>query len=128
MTAGASVALLLFLSGCSSTSQADVERVVSRFYGAYGGRDGPAACALLAPATRQAVVSAAGKPCSAGLLEEKLAGTGQPASASVYGDQAQVRMNGDTLFVARFPVGWRVVAVGCTRIRGKPYQCEVEAG
>ena len=37
-------------------------------------------------------------------------------------------MNGDAVFVARFPVGWRVVAVGCTRIRGKPYQCEVEAG
>jgi hypothetical protein len=128
MTAGASVALLLVLSGCSSASQADVERVVSRFYGAYSDRDGPAACALLAPGTRRAVVSAADKPCPAGLLEEKLAGTGQPATASVYGDQAQVRMSGDTVFVARFPVGWRVVAAGCTRIRGKPYACEVEAG
>jgi hypothetical protein len=120
--------LLLVLSGCSSTSQADVQSIVSRFYDAYGGRDGSAACALLAPATREAVASAAGKPCSAGLLEEKLPGTGQPATVSVYGDQAQVPMNGDTVFVARFPAGWRVVAVGCTRIPGKPYQCEVEAG
>ena len=61
---------------------------MSRFYGAYSDRDGSAACALLAPGTRRAVVSAADKPCPAGLLEEKLAGTGQPATASVYGDQA----------------------------------------
>ena len=78
MTAGASVALLLILTGCSSTSRADVERVVNRFYGAYGDRDGPAACALLAPATRKAVVSAAGKPCSAGLLEESCPARGSP--------------------------------------------------
>jgi len=128
MTASASVALLLVLAGCSSTSQADVQSVVSRFYDAYGGGDGSAACALLAPATREAVVSAAGKPCSAGLLDEEPPGTAQPATVSVYGDQAQARMNGDTVFVARFPDGWRVVAVGCTRIAGKPYQCEVEAG
>jgi hypothetical protein len=105
-----------------------VESVVSRFYAAYDGHDGSAACALLAPASRRAVVSAAGKPCSAGLLDEKLPGTGRPATVSAYGDQAQARMNGDTVFVAKFPGGWRVVAVGCTPIAGKPYQCEVEAG
>ena len=105
-----------------------MQRVVSRFYDAYGGRDGSAACALLAPATRNAVVSAAGKPCSVGLLEEKLPGTGEATAASVYGDQAQVRMDADTVFAAKFPDGWRVVAVGCTRIPGKPYQCEVDAG
>jgi hypothetical protein len=47
---------------------------------------------------------------------------------SVYGDQAQVKLSGDTAFVARFPSGWKVVAIGCTATPGKPYSCLVEAG
>jgi hypothetical protein len=119
---------LLIVTGCSSTSTADVQSVVSRFYAAYDSRNGAAACALLAPATRTEVATAAGKPCAAALLEEKLAGTGRPSEAAVYGDKAQVRMSGDTVFAARFPDGWRIVAVGCTRIPEKPYTCVVEGG
>jgi hypothetical protein len=122
-----SAALLLILVGCSSTSSGEAQSAAARFYDAYRGHDGAAACALLAPATRAEVESASGKSCADGLLEEKLSGT-NPRHASVYGDQAQVLMSGDTVFLAKFPLGWRVVAVGCTPVREKPYDCDVEAG
>ena len=32
----------------------------------------------------------------------------------MYGQWAQVRLSGDTVFLAVFPGGWRVVAAGCT--------------
>jgi hypothetical protein len=40
---------------------------------------------------------------------------------------AQVRLDDDTVFLAAFPGGWRVVAAGC-RPRGEaePYDCAVE--
>jgi hypothetical protein len=99
-----------------------------RFYDAYDRHDGRAACALLAPATRAEVESASEKPCAVGLLEEKLPTVGDVRGVSVSGDQAQVRMRGDTVFVAEFPEGWQVVAVGCARVVDKPYDCLVEAG
>lgn len=101
---------------------------MTRFYDAYGRDDGAAACALLAPSTRREVEKSAGAPCAEGLIDESLPQPGAVRRSRVFGDQAQVRLAGDTAFVARFPGGWKVVAVGCQRRPDLPYDCEVEAG
>jgi hypothetical protein len=120
--------LLPVLAGCASTSRSEVTGVVTRFYGAYEHRDGAGACALLAPETRREVASAAGSTCATALLDEKLPRPGQVSSTSVYGDQAQVRLDRDTVFVAHFPDGWRLVALGCRPRPERPYDCDVEGG
>jgi hypothetical protein len=127
---GALVAVLLstVLTGCSSADRSDVDAVVKRFYAAFDQKQGAEACALLAPATRSEVEQSAGAPCASALLDEKVPRPGQVTRTSVYGDQAQVRLDSDTAFVARFPGGWRIVAVGCDRRPGRPYDCDVEAG
>ena len=43
----------------------------------------------------------------------------------VWGDTAQVHLAGDTVFLLRFPDGWRVSAAGCTPRGDAPYRCEV---
>lgn len=101
---------------------------MSRFYDAYDRDDGVTACSLLAPATRSEVEKSAGRPCASGLLEETVPRPGRIMATSVYGDQAQVRLVGDTAFVAAFPGGWKIVAVACKARAGLPYDCEVEAG
>jgi hypothetical protein len=116
------------MGGCANPSTSAAEHAVNEFYTAYHQRDGATACALLAAATRHAVAQSTGAPCATGLLDENLPQAGTAKSAHLYGDQAQVRLVGDTVFVAAFPGGWRVVAVGCTARPDMPYDCEVEAG
>jgi hypothetical protein len=120
--------LVLVPAGCAAGSAPDAESVVSRFYAAYGRQDGAAACALLAPAARKEVADAAHGSCARGLLRETLRGGDPVRSSQVYGDQAQVRVRGDTAFVARIDGRWQVRAVGCTPRREAPYECEVEDG
>jgi hypothetical protein len=113
---GAAVAML---AGCAATERPDVERVASDFVTG----DPSARCALLAPATLAAVerdgpcVAAVGTPAPSG---------GQVLQTSVWGDEAQVRLSGDTLFLTRTGGGWKVTAAGCTPNGDLPYDCRVE--
>ncbi|MET8040642.1 hypothetical protein ABZU25_07220 [Micromonospora sp. NPDC005215] len=49
-------------------------------------------------------------------------------ASEVYGQQAQVRLDGDTVLLAVFPGGWRVVAAGCTDRGDKPYDWVLQGG
>ena len=115
----------LVLTGCSSGQATTVADTVERLGSAWESADGAAVCDLLAPATRDEVESSTGKPCASGVLEEELSAPGAVESTQVWGDSAQVRAVEDTLFLARFPTGWKVMAAGCTPQRGKPYDCRV---
>ncbi|WP_169984440.1 hypothetical protein [Microbispora sp. H10836] len=53
--------------------------------------------------------------------------TGAVRGVDVWGDEARVRVDGDTLFLHRFPEGRRVRAAGCDPRPGQPHECEVEA-
>jgi len=113
---GAAIAVL---AGCAAAERPDVERVATDF----GTGDPGARCALLAPAALAALEREG--PCTATV------GTAAPQSGDVlqttaWGDEAQVRLSGDTLFLTRTSAGWRVVAAGCTPNGDLPYVCRVE--
>lgn len=118
------------LTGCGSV--ADREQVASaaamRLLTAVDGRDGTAACAVLAPDTASEVEQSGGKPCAEAILDEDLPKPGAVTGAHVYGQWAQVRLSDDTVFVAVFPGGWRVVAAGCNPQGDRPYDCTVQGG
>ena len=88
--------------------------------------DGTGACARLAPDTAETV--AEDEPCEKAILDKDLPKPGQVVGAHVYGQWAQVRLDDDTVFLAVFPGGWRVVAAGCAPRSNRPYQCSVEGG
>jgi hypothetical protein len=121
------VAAFLTVAGCSSVGnrgQAAAE-VAQRLLTAVSAGDGTAACAVLAPRTAEAV--AEDEPCAEAILDKKLPRPGTVEGTSAYGQWAQVRLDDDTVFLAVFPGGWRVVAAGCTpRPAGEPYRCSVE--
>jgi len=116
------------VTACGSPETQDATRVAQRFARAVDTSGAAAACADLAPATRSELEQSAGKRCPAAILEQHLPHTGAVRSATAYGTMAQVRLRGDTLFLARFQGGWKVMAAGCSPKAGHPYDCTLQGG
>jgi hypothetical protein len=116
---GAAVALL---AGCSGMQRPDVERVAADF----AAGDPTARCALLAPAALAALEHDDPRPCAQAVAAVAPSG-GQVQQTEVWGDEAQVRLADDTLFLTRTGAGWKVVAAGCTANGDLPYSCRLEA-
>ncbi|WP_240981740.1 MULTISPECIES: hypothetical protein [unclassified Streptomyces] len=103
------------LSGCgASAAREDGASAAGRgFAAALAAGDHRAACALLAPETRDAVEEDAKGPCGPALRELGLPPSGAARGVDVYGRDALLRMTGDTLFLSQFDDGWKVTAAGC---------------
>jgi hypothetical protein len=109
-------------TGCAATAQPVVTEAAARFAAAVARHDGAAACALLTDAARRDVETF-GRACA-----PQLAGLPDPGGVvgvEVWGQAAQVRLARDTVFLLRFPDGWRVDAAGCIPQGDAPYRCEV---
>ena len=122
--------LALWLAGCGSVGErgdaaADVALSLLR---AVQSQDGATACATLAPKTLEDLEESAGEPCDRAVLDADLPSPGTVTGTDVYGQWAQIRLSDDTLFLAVFPGGWRVVAAGCTPQGDEPYNCTVQGG
>jgi hypothetical protein len=115
------------LSGCAA-SPAPAAAIGDQFYRAVVGADWPTACALLAPETKASLEQTAGKACPAALQDEELSDPGPVGRAVEYGTMTQVRYEQDTVFLARFQSGWKVMAAGCSPVPGHPYDCRVQGG
>ena len=116
----------LSLTGCGGSQQTAVDDAARAFHAAVADRDGSGACDLLAPETRSELEQSAGKACSAAVLEQQLPEAGEIRSTRVYGTMAQVRYDTDTVFLARFSSGWKVMAVACAATPSSRYECEVK--
>ncbi|MBB4917248.1 hypothetical protein [Streptosporangium saharense] len=116
--------LTLGLSGCATEGKVPAEQAVASFYAAVRAHDGERACALLAPEAADGLRTG-GQDCAKAILDLDLPG-GQVRESAVWGDEAQVRLTHDTVFLHRFPRGWLVRAAGCTPRGDLPYRCEVK--
>jgi len=123
-------AAVLLVAGCGSVdARGDAASAAAlRMLQAVQSKDGAAACALLAPDTAAELEQSADKPCPDAILEEDLPAAGAVSRTEVYGQWAQVRLPGDTVFLGAFPGGWRVVAAGCTPRGNRPYDCVLQGG
>ena len=111
----------VLLAGCSAMHRPDVERAAADF--ATG--DPAARCALLAPAARANLEHDGPQACTAAVADVAPSG-GQVQHTEVWGDEAQVRLADDTLFLTRTGDGWKVIAAGCTANGDAPYTCSLE--
>ncbi|MFG1943787.1 hypothetical protein [Nonomuraea sp. NPDC048826] len=111
-------------AGCA-VDTAGPARVAERFHAALAADQVEAACGLLARKTAEKLPGP-GQSCADALRELRLGPGGGLTAVDVWGDEAQVRLEGDTLFLHHFGDGWRVVAAGCVPVRDLPYECEVE--
>jgi hypothetical protein len=113
----------LLLTGCASLQQSEVQRVATTFED--GSADPEARCDLLVAATRAALEKQQRSSCAEAIGKLRLQG-GAVRSLQVWGGQAQVKLDGDTLFLDQTRSGWRVAAASCTPHGQAPYDCDVE--
>lgn len=120
-------AVLAAVSGCAALAgERDAAAAAAEgFHAAAARGDGAAACAALAPETRRNLERDEGKPCAAAVVGLRLR-DGHVRGVDVYGDEAWVRLDRDTVFATHLRQGWRVTAAGCTPRPKRPYDCEVE--
>jgi hypothetical protein len=126
--AGIAAAAILLLAGCSSIPdrKSAASGVAVGMLTAVAAGNGVSACAALAPETLHELEQSAEQPCAQAILDEDLPQPGEVTGADVYGQRAQVRLADDTVFLAVFPDGWRVVAAGCRSRGERPYDCVLE--
>jgi hypothetical protein len=121
--AGGALVAAALLSGCADLQEQDVGGVAAAFEDPAG--DPAQRCELLAPATLVALESEESAPCADTIGQHPLSG-GSVEAVEVWGGNAQVRLGGDTVFLAETPTGWKVVAAACEPRAEAPYDCEVE--
>ena len=116
------------VAGCGQPHEEEVQEVATAFYDAFSAQDGAEACSRLAPRTMSELEQAAGKPCQAAVLEEKVPSVAAPIEVHVFGTQAEITWDGETTFLARFQDGWKVMAAACKPVSGHPYDCTISGG
>jgi hypothetical protein len=115
------------LGGCTSL-QSPARDVASRFYASVAAADWSTACTLLAPKTRSELEQSAGKSCPAALKQEGLPKAGSIRSFAGFGRMAQASFAKDTVFLAEFGDGWKVMAADCSPVPGQPFNCRLKGG
>ncbi|MGC5010078.1 hypothetical protein ACLQ2R_04880 [Streptosporangium sp. DT93] len=119
----AGAVLLACVAGCASAAAPPAARAAQDFYAAVQGRQVERACALLAPEAAESL-RAGGQSCVTSIGGLDLPG-GRVLVTEVWGDEARVRLSDDTVFLHRFPQGWRIRGAGCVPRGDLPYDCEV---
>lgn len=123
------LAALLPVAGCAGQGSADDASAAAtalRFTRDLAASP-PQACALLAPQTLKELEDSQGA-CPSSLPGLDLPRAVAVRSTEVYAKDAIVRLDRDTMFLARFDQGWRVTAAGCTPHGDLPYDCTVKGG
>jgi hypothetical protein len=110
-------------TACASAAEPTVAATAGSFAAAVAHHDGVTACALLTDAARRDTETF-GRSCAAQLAT--LPDPGAVGQVEVWSDTAQVRLDGDTMFLLQMPDGWRVSAAGCSPQGAAPYECEVK--
>ncbi|GAA1520419.1 hypothetical protein [Kribbella lupini] len=118
--------VLLTATACGSGTPDASSTVAERFYQAIQAKDGGTACSLLAPKTAQEVEESGQASCDTAILDEDIPDGGTVTDLHQYGGQAQVRLRGDTAFLAEFDDGWKIVAAACTPQGEQPYDCKLK--
>ncbi|MFJ2828430.1 hypothetical protein ACIPC1_12695 [Streptomyces sp. NPDC087263] len=121
---------LATVSGCGTLAERRdaAASEVTRFERALDAQQPERLCAALAPSTREELEQSAKQRCEQAIGEQDLPSAGAVRGVDVYGDQARVVFEHDTVFLARFSAGWKVTAAGCLPRSQRPYQCEIKGG
>lgn len=108
----AAVGVALLMTGCAGPGSEEATRTAVDFEASVR-PDPRASCDLLGPGP-QGVLTQQGQDCASALAQAGLPVGARVLGTDVYGHQARVVLDRDTVFLARYDGGWRVTAAGCS--------------
>ena len=117
------------LGGCSASTEEAAAANAAASFAATSTGDPQTACGLLAQRTRDELERTAEQPCDEALPDENLPASTAVTRTDLAGLSARVDLEGQTVFLARFDSGWKVVAAGCSKEFDEPntpYTCQVQ--
>ncbi|MFD1212413.1 hypothetical protein ACFQ36_10230 [Arthrobacter sp. GCM10027362] len=119
--------VLLLAAGCAGLNPGSDEAAATarQFHRLLDAGDGAAACGLLAPGTMEEIENGSPGTCARKLSGLGLAKASKVLASKAFGREAQVKLDGDTLFLTRSGDRWLVTAAGCTSRGERPYRCQV---
>ena len=117
---------LLTLAGCASDRTAAAAGAAQEFYRAFIAGNVSEACSLLQAETREETARTGGAgSCENQLRGQQLPDAGKILHIDIYGRNALVKFENDTVFLTTSKDGWKITAAGCTPNGEAPYRCEV---
>lgn len=131
---GAALALLACGAGllaCGAPDQEGAAASAAERFTAAAASDPAAACELLAPQTRKHLEDETERACRSVIAGQHLPTERHAVRTQVAGHSAQVVLPHQTVFLALFDSGWKVVAAGCRRSSSDtatPYECVLKGG
>ena len=115
----------ILLGGCVPAEAGSAQDAAADFQTRVAAQDWPGACTLLSDRARSQLESTAARSCAEALPALRLP-SGPASAVEVWGRNAQVRIDGNAVFLSHFAAGWRVFAAGCEwRGEDLPYDCAV---
>jgi hypothetical protein len=128
LTAVAAIAGVVALGGCGTAAgEREARASVDRFEAALQAKDGAAACKELSTKVRSTLESDEKMPCDQAIGQTDLKPVRPVTDVSVWVTGAQVKLNGDTIFMDETASGWKISAAGCKLSSpDEPYDCELE--
>jgi hypothetical protein len=120
------VAAVFAVGGCGGSSDTvPASDAAGKFVSALAVNNSATACSLLAPQAVRRIVVLRPEGCPEALPTLGLPAD-RPDKVEVWSDTAQIKTKGDTLFLRKFPEGWRIVGAGCVPHGEEPYECKVD--
>jgi hypothetical protein len=113
------------LSGCGDSAASDVRAVSDGFLDSVERADWSAACAVLAPITREHLEMMTRSDCAHALPALDLR-MGRVTEVQVWGGQALVRTTAGDFFLTEFGDDWLIGAAGCQPSGDAPADCFLE--
>jgi hypothetical protein len=117
---------LLTLAACAPDRTAAAAAAAEEFHRALIAGNVSGACSLLQAETREKTAgNGDAGSCESGLRGQELADAGKIVHTDIYGRNALVEFEKDTVFLTASKDGWKVTAAGCTPNGDAPFLCEV---
>ena len=117
------------LGGCATSTEEQAAAQAALQFAATWSADPQTACALLAPRSRDELERTSEQSCEEALPSENLPASTVVTRTDLAGHSARVDLDGQTVFLARFDSGWKIVAAGCSKQYDEPstpYTCQVQ--